>query len=615
MAYTVLARRYRSNTFDEVVGQDHIAQTLKKAIESGRIAHAYLFCGTRGTGKTSTARILAKCLNCQSADHPVTEPCGKCDSCKSIARGEDIDVIEIDAASNTGVDDVRDVIIGTAYNSPARSRFKVFIIDEVHMLSKNAFNALLKTLEEPPSHVKFILATTEPEKLPATILSRCQRYDFRNIGAREIAAHLKGICKKEKITADDDALLLIAKAGAGSMRDSLSLLDRLLSADEKKLTVETIEQLLGLPKIQSIFNLVDAIGGSDVKAVLSQTQSLIDGGLSVDSLLATLIDHLRNLLVLRTCGADSNLIEIPGLTMSDLVKQADKFDSAALSQDIVILEELRRNARQSQAGRALLDATLVRMTLADQFASLSDLMGRISGGASTGAAPEKKKPVEIAVPVRAPPTPVSPPTPPVEESPADTIEEDDDDSLPVPGRVWEGPKKSLATMMAESAPPPLLPSPKIEAIGSDDLPGQWQAMLDLLVKHGAGLHGVLSQGKFVGIEDGRAVIRVSRTYEAFIRRIEENGKKDAIRNVISEVLKQPVGVRFDLDDAPPQPIATAAQPRRATATATISPAPEQSSTTNTIQITDEVRGKLYESEPLIRAIVDQLGGRIMKLEE
>ncbi len=612
MAYTVLARRYRSNTFDEVVGQDHIAQTLKKAIESERIAHAYLFCGTRGTGKTSTARILAKCLNCQSADHPVTEPCGKCDSCKSIARGEDIDVIEIDAASNTGVDDVRDVIIGTAYNTPARSRFKVFIIDEVHMLSKNAFNALLKTLEEPPSHVKFILATTEPEKLPATILSRCQRYDFRNIGAREIAAHLKGICKKEKITADDDALLLIAKAGAGSMRDSLSLLDRLLSADEKKLTVETIEQLLGLPKIQLIFDLVDAIGTGDVKGVLSQTQSLIDGGLSVDSLLATLIDHMRNLLVLRTCGADSNLIEIPGLTMSDLVKQAEKFDPAALSQDIVILEELRRNARQSQAGRALLDATLVRMTLADQFASLGDLMGRISGGASTSAAPEKKKPVEIAVPVR-PAPPVAPP-PPIEEPPTSIIEEDDDDSLPAPGRVWEGPKKSLAAMMAESALPSSPAPPEMEAIGSDDLPGQWQAMLDLLIKHGAGLHGVLSQGKFVGVEDGRAVIRVSKTYEAFIRRIEENGKKDAIRNIISEVLKQPVGVRFDLDDAPPQPVATTARPRQAVAAAS-SPAPEPSNATNTIQITDELRGKLYENEPLIRAIVDQLGGRVMKLEE
>src|SRR6058998_3067638 len=206
MSYTVLARRYRSTTFDEVVGQNHIAQTLKRAIESGRIAHAYLFCGTRGTGKTSTARILAKALNCQSSDKPVTVPCNKCDSCLGIARGDDIDVIEIDAASNTGVDNVRDIIENAQYR-PARSRFKVYIIDEVHMLSKSAFNALLKTLEEPPGHVKFILATTEPEKVLPTILSRCQRYDFRNIPTREIAEHLKRITKEEKIKAEDDALL------------------------------------------------------------------------------------------------------------------------------------------------------------------------------------------------------------------------------------------------------------------------------------------------------------------------------------------------------------------------------------------------------------------------
>src|SRR3954469_25732520 len=243
MAYTVLARRYRSSTFDDLIGQDHVARTLKKAITSGRIAHAYLFCGTRGTGKTSTARILAKCLNCESSDAPTPDPCGTCNSCTAIARGEDIDVIEIDAASNTGVDNVRD-LINNAQFRPARSRFKVYIIDEVHMLSKSAFNALLKTLEEPPAHVKFILATTEPEKVLPTILSRCQRYDFRNIPTREIAAHLKNITKKEKIKADDDALFLVAKAGAGSMRDSLSLLDRPLRGGEKEVNGETVAQLL-----------------------------------------------------------------------------------------------------------------------------------------------------------------------------------------------------------------------------------------------------------------------------------------------------------------------------------------------------------------------------------
>src|SRR3954463_2702606 len=262
MSYTVLARRYRSTTFDEVIGQEHVAQTLKKAIASDRIAHAYLFCGTRGVGKTSMARIMAKALNCRASDKPTPQPCGKCESCVAIARGDDIDVIEIDAASNTGVDNVRDLIANSQFH-PARSRFKVYIIDEVHMLSKQAFNALLKTLEEPPEHVKFILAPTEPEKVLPTILSRCQRYDFRNIPTREIGDHLKDITKQEKIQADEDALLLVAKAGAGSMRDALSLLDRLLSVGEKNLTIEMIEQMLGMPRSQAIFDVAEAISSGD----------------------------------------------------------------------------------------------------------------------------------------------------------------------------------------------------------------------------------------------------------------------------------------------------------------------------------------------------------------
>ena len=392
MSYTVLARRYRSGTFDEVIGQDHVAQTLKKAIRSGRIAHAYLFCGTRGVGKTSMARILAKALNCESAKGPTETPCGTCNSCQAIARGDDIDVLEIDAASNTGVDNVRDVI-GNAQYRPARSRFKIYIIDEAHMLSKQAFNALLKTLEEPPGHVKFILATTEPEKLLATILSRCQRYDFRNIGSREIAGHLRDICQREKIDADDDALLLVAKAGAGSMRDSLSLLDRLLSVGEKHVTIELVEHLLGLPKSQLVFDLTAAIGAGDVKATLCRADAMIQAGLSVDGLLSALVDHLRSLLIVQTCGVESELAEVPGLTPADLQAQAEQFDVTALAQDLTILEELRRTIRQSQAGRALLDATLVRMSLADQFASVADLLSRLDGtGTSAGRTAVSQRP-------------------------------------------------------------------------------------------------------------------------------------------------------------------------------------------------------------------------------
>jgi DNA polymerase-3 subunit gamma/tau len=221
----------------------------------------------------------------ERAKHRRRGSCNKCNACLAIARGDDIDVIEIDAASNTGVDNIRELIENSQYR-PARSRFKIYIIDEVHMLSKSAFNALLKTLEEPPPHVKFILATTEPEKVLPTILSRCQRYDFRNIPTRAIADHLADLCKKEKIKAGEDALLLVAKAGAGSMRDALSLLDRLLSMGDKELGVERIEQMLGLPRSQVIFDLVQAIGSTDVKAVLQQSDKLIQNGLGVETLIA-----------------------------------------------------------------------------------------------------------------------------------------------------------------------------------------------------------------------------------------------------------------------------------------------------------------------------------------
>jgi DNA polymerase III subunit gamma/tau len=390
MSYTVLARRYRSATFDELIGQEQTAQTLKKAIETDRIAHAFLFCGARGTGKTSTARILAKCLNCLKHDKPTTQPCNKCDSCQAIARGEDIDVIEIDAASHTGVENVRD-IISNAHFRPARARFKVYIIDEVHMLSKSAFNALLKTLEEPPSHVKFILATTEPEKVLATILSRCQRYDFRNIPTREIAAHLKDICKQEKTPADDEAMALVAKLAAGSMRDALSLLERLLSGGESRLTVQVVERLMGLPKSQSLLDLSDSIGQADVKQTLSRVDAMLSAGMSADTLVAALAEHLRNLLILRTCGAGSDLVEAAAVSAADLARQAEKFDPLALSQAIVLLEELRRQMRQGHGGRALLDATLVRLALAEQFASIGDLLARVEGGA---APPEKKNATE-----------------------------------------------------------------------------------------------------------------------------------------------------------------------------------------------------------------------------
>jgi DNA polymerase III subunit gamma/tau len=487
MAYTVLARRYRSGTFDEVIGQDHVAQTLKRAIEASRVAHAYLFTGTRGVGKTSMARILAKALNCSAFDAPTTTPCGKCSSCLAIAKGEDIDVIEIDAASSTGVDNIRDLISNAQFR-PARSRFKVYIIDEVHMLSKGAFNALLKIMEEPPEHVKFILATTEVDKILPTILSRCQRYDFRNIPTREIVDHLRTITKEEGVKAEEDALALVARAGAGSMRDSLSLLDRLLSVGEKKLTADMIERLLGMPKAAAIFAVAHAIGSGDVKATLEHANSVIDGGLSADTLIASLVDHFHNLLVLSACGLDSKLVDLVGIDAKELNEQAKAFDPSALTANIAILEELRRQMRSSQAGRALLDATLARLALSAEFSTIGEMVARLSGApappARPGASPprpsattspppprpilsaEKKTPELSPAADASPPwhgissrdsAPASSPAPVVEEKKDHGLEthatEESADELPAVGKVAaEGATRSLWQAFKKSAP-------------------------------------------------------------------------------------------------------------------------------------------------------------------
>ena len=244
-AYVVLARKYRSRTFDEVIGQEPIAQTLISAIETGRVHHAYLFTGTRGVGKTTMARILAKALNCLSFDAPTPTPCNACDACEAISRGDDVDVVEIDGASNRGIDEIRELRANSIYR-PARCRYKIYYIDEVHQITRDGFNALLKTLEEPPEHVKFIFATTEPQKMPATILSRCQRFDFRDIPTKRICEHLAAICKAEKVQADEDALFRLARAACGSMRDGLSLLDQIIAASGK-VTDDEVIRVLGTP--------------------------------------------------------------------------------------------------------------------------------------------------------------------------------------------------------------------------------------------------------------------------------------------------------------------------------------------------------------------------------
>ncbi len=379
MAYTVLARKYRSQTFDDVIGQNPIAQTLKNAIKTGKVAHAYLFTGTRGVGKTTMARILAKSLNCLAVEAPTTEPCCKCESCIAINLGEDIDVIEIDGASNNSVDEVRRLRENAIYR-PARCRFKIYIIDEVHMLSTSAFNALLKILEEPPSHVKFIFATTEPNKVIPTIQSRCQRFDFTNINPNLIAGQLKSILEQEKIKYEENLILSLAKMANGSMRDGLSLLDRLISTGVEPLNASLLEEFLGCPNSEKIYNLIAKIGDSDAAGTLAATEDLINAGLGEVQLVDSLIEYMRDLMVIKSAGAESELLVLTAEQRQQAGRLAEKFDVAALVYNITTLERLRWTLKNSDTPRALLDACLLRFALSEHFLNVDELLSQSKAG-------------------------------------------------------------------------------------------------------------------------------------------------------------------------------------------------------------------------------------------
>ena len=378
--YTVLARRYRSRSFDEIVGQEPIARTLANAVSSGRIAHAYLFCGTRGVGKTSMARILARAVN-------VTDDLQQADEiAEAIFRGTDLDVIEIDGASHRGINEVRD-LIAAAVLSPARCRYKIYIIDEVHQVTKDAFNALLKTMEEPPAHVLFILCTTEPAKVPATVQSRCQRFDFRSLTAPQIGGQLRKILKAEGISADDDVIARIARLGRGSMRDALSLLDRLLAAGDQTLEPQLLERMLGLPDQALVARVVDAVADGDARVALGAAAALLDGGAAVDQALELLIEHLRNLMIIAACGRDCELLELSASAREAAAKQAAHFDVAGLVHLIALCDAVARNARFSAVERALFDAVIVRMCQSEHLADLAPLLE----AAATGTSPKKKE--------------------------------------------------------------------------------------------------------------------------------------------------------------------------------------------------------------------------------
>jgi DNA polymerase-3 subunit gamma/tau len=321
-----LYRKWRSQDFDELVGQEHVIQTLRNALREGRVAHAYLFSGPRGTGKTSVARILGKALNCSAPEEQ--RPCNRCPTCIAITEGRMLDLIEIDAASNNSVDDVRELRDKVGFR-PSEGRYKIYIIDEVHMLSTSAFNALLKTLEEPPPHARFILATTEPHKIPATVISRCQRFDFRRISVPEIVAHLQHIVQAEAFQAEEEALIAIARSAQGCMRDAISLLDQMLSYGDKTVTFAHVQQTLGVANTEMVVNLVEAIANKEVAHGLRLIQQLVLEGASLNEFCQQVVEHLRGILLVQMTGDASLLTDLPRESVQQIQAQARRLTQPA----------------------------------------------------------------------------------------------------------------------------------------------------------------------------------------------------------------------------------------------------------------------------------------------
>jgi DNA polymerase-3 subunit gamma/tau len=380
--YTVLARRYRPQTFADLVGQEPVARALINALSSNRVAHAYLFTGPRGVGKTSTARILAKALNCVKG--PTSEPCGVCDICRAIASGDDVDVLEFDAASNRGIDEIRNIRNNVQYR-PSRSRFKIYIIDEVHMLTVQAFNALLKTLEEPPPHVKFIFATTDAQKIPVTILSRCQRFDLAGIPLQQIQSRLAEIVRGEGLEADDEALEMIARRAGGSMRDAQSLLDQLLAFGDERLTADQVHHLLGTAGFDRVLNLAAAVLAGDARLALERLDEAVQNA-QLGELLDQLMAYWRDLMVGHVAGETAADLSVPRSHRETLLEQAQQQNLDAILAGLDVLATTRARLQRSAHGRTLIEMALVRLCRLGELISLTQLrdwVARAPAGTTT----------------------------------------------------------------------------------------------------------------------------------------------------------------------------------------------------------------------------------------
>jgi len=621
--YTVLARRYRSQDFSQLLGQEPIAQTLRNAVTSGRIAHAFIFTGTRGVGKTSAARILAKAINCPQSSGG--EPCCQCASCKAIAIGEDIDVIEIDGASNNGVDQIRE-LRQNAGVSPTRSKFKIYIIDEVHMLTMQAFNALLKTLEEPPPHVKFIFATTDIHRVPATILSRCQRYDFKNIPADVIAGHLANICKDENAVAQPAALHRIAVLAAGSMRDALSLLDRVLSLGAGEITEALLNDLLGSPPLSDMCNLIAAMLDGDAAGALSRADGLLASGMSAEYLVNELTSVFRHLMVMGVCGTDTNLVDVASESRQQLAELSRKIAPQLAAHHIAICDQAARQLRNSTMPRPLLDALMVRFAMASEFAPIRQWLKELPVGGEGAAASEKKNDItgRVAPPASAAPanaaaistaqsserghapadagTPHNPTPPPkaVAAVSAKLPDQADDEANHADGDVPAAPA-------SEKEEPDTQPAEIIDAAasaGEDSAPAELTALTNALKQSGGSsaevIVGSVLGWKWLGDSSG-VILQINKKMESFVQ---GQHLRARIEQAAATVAGRPVKVEFEAVSAP---VTDAAPSHRASAGSKAQPAPVPA------RVSPELK-QVVQSHPAVKLLQEKFNAQLVNIE-
>ncbi len=505
---TALYRKWRSQTFDEVVGQEHVTRTLRNALRDDRVAHAYLFSGPRGTGKTSTARILAKALNCSAPE--AERPCNRCPTCVAITEGRMLDLIEIDAASNNSVDDVRELRDKVGFR-PSEGRYKIYIIDEVHMLSGSAFNALLKTLEEPPPFARFILATTEPHKIPATVLSRCQRFDFRRIPAPEIAHHLQHVAAEEGFSAEPDALLAIARSAQGCMRDAVSLLDQMLSFGTDTVTAEQVQQVLGAVNEQAVLDLVGAIAARDVGRGLAQIHRLVTDGASLPEFCQQVVEQLRAIMVLQMTNNAGLLDELPADTVQQLQAQAKQLDQPTT------LYAIKR---------------------------FSSAIAELKGGF------QPQLPLEMALIEVVQGEALSPATVIVQSAPASTAAAPAATTMPGAG------KQAPASAATEQSPAGA-PQPPDEAAG-ETLRRRWSEFHRLVKqKCGNKVYGALNSAKDTAVGAEMVVFAFTEQYAPVREMVDNPETRDQLSRILQQLLGRPFQVVFQTGESAVLPNAAA----------------------------------------------------------